>query len=239
MCSHYNMYEYMLLTLLGPMYSDRTKHTLKFCRGLWIPGKGMAVLQNFQKFRVRVWVCYRTSRSFGYCGGGIQNSQKFRAGTKHAVPVPRILWHGSCRTHKNCTGLKVVQNFQKFRVRGYESLTEVPEVPGIVARAYRTSRSLGRYKHAVPVSRVFVAPAYRTSIYSGYGYECPTEVTEVICRVIPGVNTPGVVLCVPYRHIENRKFGYGYEYRTEPTGVLDTSRVVQNSQKSWVRVIPG
>ena len=32
-----------------------------------------------------------------------------------------------------------------------------------------------------------------------YGYECPTELTEVLCRVIPGVNTPDMVLYVPYR----------------------------------------
>ena len=38
---------------------------------------------------------------------------------------------------------------------GYESVTELAEVPGIVARAYRTNRS------------------------SGHGYECPTELTEV------------------------------------------------------------
>ena len=35
--------------------------------------------------------------------------------------------------------------------------------------------------------------SYRNSRSSGYAYECPTEVTEVLCRVIPGVNTPGTV----------------------------------------------
>ena len=40
---------------------------------------------------------------------------------------------------------------------------------------------------------------YRTYTSSGYGYECPTELTEVLRRVIPGVNTPGMVLYVPYR----------------------------------------
>ena len=79
----------------------------------------MGVLQNFQKFRVRVSKCYRTSRSSAYCGTGVQNSQKFRAGTKGAVPVPRVLWHGVYRTHRS----------------------------------------------------------------SGYGYECPTELTEVRVRV--------------------------------------------------------
>ena len=115
----------------------------------------MGVLQNFQKFRVRVWKCYRTHRSSVYCGTGIQNSQKFRAGTKNAVPVPRVLLHGAYRTHRTSgygfecpteltqvpgTGMKVLQKFQKFRVfwHGRTELTEVP----------------GRYKNAVPVPRV-------------------------------------------------------------------------------------
>ena len=68
----------------------------------------MEVIQNSQKFRVY--------------GTGVQNSQ-FRAGTKHAVHVPRVLWEGSYKTHKN-SGY------------GYESLTKDPEVPGIVAQTY-------------------------------------------------------------------------------------------------------
>ena len=91
----------------------------------------------------------------------------------------------------------------------------------------------------MPVPGVFVAPAYRTSRSSGYGYECRTEVTEVLCRVIIGVNIPGMVLCVPYGQNKKRKFGYGSECRAELTDVLGTSRVVQNSQESRVRVIPG
>ena len=147
----------------------------------------MGVLQNFQKFRVRKWKYHRTSRSSGYCGTGIHNSQKFRAGTKHYAPVPRVLWHGSYRIHTRSgygyesltelpevpgTGMKVLQNFQNFRV-SWHGRTELPEVPS-------------RYKHAAPVLRVFVAPAYRTSRSSGYGYECPTELTEVLWRAIPG-----------------------------------------------------
>ena len=79
----------------------------------------------------------------------------------------------------------ISQNLQKSRVR-YGSVTELTEVPGIVARAYRTHK---RYKNYIPVPRVFVALAYRTSRSSGYGFECPTELTEVLCRVIPGVKT--------------------------------------------------
>ena len=56
-----------------------------------VPGKGMGIFENFQKFRVRVRKSYRTSRSSGCCGTGVQNSQKFRAGTKHAVPVPPVM----------------------------------------------------------------------------------------------------------------------------------------------------
>ena len=33
-----------------------------------VPGTGMNVLQNSQKFRVRVWKSYRTSRGSGYYG---------------------------------------------------------------------------------------------------------------------------------------------------------------------------
>ena len=89
-----------------------------------------------------------------------------------------------------------------------------------------------------PYPGVFVAPAYRTSRSSGYGYECPTEVTEGLCRVIPEVNTPGMVCCVPYRQNQNLCFGYGYECRTELTEDPGSGRVVQNSQKSRIRAIP-
>ena len=115
----------------------------------------MGVLLNFQKFRVRVWKCYRSHRSSGYCGTVVQNSQKFRVGTKDAVPVPRVLWHGAYRTHKSSgygyacateltevpgTGMKVLQNSQKFRVL-WLGRTELAKVSG-------------RYKNAVPVPRV-------------------------------------------------------------------------------------
>ena len=82
----------------------------------------MGVLQNFQKFQVRVWKCYRTHGRSGLCGTGVQNAQKFRADTQNAVPVPKVLWHGVYRAHRG-SGY------------GYESPTELPEVPGVVARA--------------------------------------------------------------------------------------------------------
>ena len=46
----------------------------------------------------------------------VHNSQKFRAGTKHAVPVPRVLWHG--RTEPKSSGHR------------YKCRTELPQVPG-------------------------------------------------------------------------------------------------------------
>ena len=49
--------------------------------------------------------------------------------------------------------MNALQNQQKFGY-GHESLTELPEVPGIVERAYRTYRS------------------------SGYGYKCRAEPTD-------------------------------------------------------------
>ena len=82
-----------------------------------VPGKGMRILQSLKMFRVRVRTSYRTYRSSGYCGTGAQNSQKFRAGTKHAVPVPRVLWPRAYRTSRT-SGY------------GYECCTELPELPG-------------------------------------------------------------------------------------------------------------
>ena len=108
----------------------------------------MGVLQNFQMFRVRVRKCYRTHRSSGYCGTGVQNSQKFRVGT-------RCWWHGAYRTHRSSgygyecateltevpgTGMKGLQNFHQFWVL-WHGRTELTEVPS-------------RYKNAVPVPRV-------------------------------------------------------------------------------------
>ena len=82
-----------------------------------VAGKGMGVLQKLKKFRVRVWKCYRTHKSSGYCGTGVQNSEKFRAGTKNAVPVSRVLWYGAYRAYRS-SGY------------GYECRTELTEVPG-------------------------------------------------------------------------------------------------------------
>ena len=78
----------------------------------------MGVLQNLQKFRVRVSKCYITSRISGYCGTGVRNSQQFRVGTESAVPVPLVSWHGCTEfTEVPGTGRNVLQNFLKFRVR--------------------------------------------------------------------------------------------------------------------------
>ena len=110
--------------------------------------------------------------------------------TKHHVHVPRALRHGCYRTHRS-SGY------------GYEGLIELPEVPGrrinVLQNIHNNSRVLwhgiseflqvpgaGVDVLYVPVSRVYVAPTYRTFESSGYGYKCPTEVAEVLSRAIPG-----------------------------------------------------
>ena len=60
---------------------------------------------------------------------------------------------------------------------GYESVTYIPEVPGIVARAYITHRNCGGYERCCTRTRVLWHGVYRTHRSSGYGYECPTELT--------------------------------------------------------------
>ena len=70
-----------------------------------VPGNGMGILENLQKFRVGVRKCYRTHRS----SGQVQEL---------LYPYPRYLWHGRTELPKvPGTGMNVVQNLQKFRVR--------------------------------------------------------------------------------------------------------------------------
>ena len=78
--------------------------------------------------------------------------------------------------------VRVWGSYRISRTFGYGcgSVSELPEVPGIVAQAYRTSRSSGRVqKHAVPVPRVLWPKTYRTSRSFRYEYECRTELSEV------------------------------------------------------------
>ena len=111
--------------------------------GLRIPGKGIGVLQNLQKLRVRVWKCHRTHTSSRYRGTGVQIHRSSGFGIQRLYPYP-----GYC-----CTG---VQNSQKIQVRlcmlyitykscgyGYGSVTERTEIPDTVARAYRAHGSSG------------------------------------------------------------------------------------------------
>ena len=101
----------------------------------------MEVLQNSRKFRVGTRCCTRTRT----------RTRVFLQG----LPVPRVLCHGRTElTQVPGTGMNVVQNLQQFRARvtlrvwfcayptehnivtnrnsgdGYESLTELTEVPG-------------------------------------------------------------------------------------------------------------
>ena len=92
-----------------------------------------------------------------------------RAGRKNAVPVPRVLWRGAYRTHRSSgygyecptelpevsgTGMKVLQNFQKFRVL-FHGRTEL-------------LKFTGRYKKCrVRVIPGYTRPRERSSIRSG------------------------------------------------------------------------
>ena len=111
-------------------------------------------------FRVRVWESDRTSRTFRH---GYESATELpkvpgivaRACIAHRSSgrIQKVLYPypGYCGT--GCTeltdvpgtGINVLQNQQKFGY-GYESLTELPEVPGIVARAHRTYRQKFRVR---------------------------------------------------------------------------------------------
>ena len=55
-----------------------------------------------------------------------------------------------------------------------------------------------------------------TSRSSGYGYECPTEYLENLCRVIPGVNVSGTV-CIPRVRFVSTLENTTLEYLSHPT----------------------
>ena len=144
---------------------------------------------------------YRTSRSFGYGYRSVaHNSQKFRAGTKKAVPVPRVLWHGAYRTHRSSGyGYECPTKLRDFGY-GHENHRELPEVPGIVAWAYRTYRSFpGRYRNVVPLPRVL-----------RHGLTDLTEVPGTAMNVVHNLQKFFVRVWMLYRtHRSSGSSGYG------------------------------
>ena len=121
---------------------------------------------------VRVWEAYRTSKSFGYGYGSVTEVTEVPGIVERAYRTHRSFGRvqnmlypcsGYCGmgrtelTEISGTGIKVLLNFQKFRLLvskshrtsrssdyGYASLTKLPEVPGIVARSYKIYRSSGQ-----------------------------------------------------------------------------------------------
>ena len=68
--------------------------------------------------------CYITHISSRYCGTGVRTHKSFGRVRKMLYPSPGYCtWHGAYRTRIN-SGY------------GYESLAELPEVPGVVTRVY-------------------------------------------------------------------------------------------------------
>ena len=146
----------------------------------------------------------------------------------HWMWAPRV----SKQRYTRTPGI-VLQSYRSHRSSGlgYGDLTELTEIPGSARKCCRIHRSSGYCGTGVQNShkslklytrtpgicgtgvqnfqkkfrvRVWMSYMYRTSRISGYGYECPTELADVLCRVLPGVNTyPG---WIP---------GYGFEYPTE------------------------
>ena len=95
------------------------------------------------------------------------------------------------------TGARNLHNIQKFRVRG-ESFIELTEVPGVVAQACRTRRSCGQVYKCCTYTPGYCGPSvqslqlFRVRVWMSY-------ITYTTHCAIHGVNTPGVVLDLPYR----------------------------------------
>ena len=65
----------------------------------------MGALQNFQNYRVRVWKCVT------------ELTQKFRAGTKKAVPVPGYCGKGRTELKEvPGKGMDVIQNLSLIHI---------------------------------------------------------------------------------------------------------------------------
>ena len=108
---------------------------------------------------------------------------------------------------------------------GYESVTELPEVPGIVERAYITHRSTGRVQRCCTRTPGIVARGVENSQSSGYGYES--------YRINKSSGT-GMKVMQKFH-----KFRVLWHERTELTVVPGTGlNVLQNLHKFRVRVIP-
>ena len=74
----------------------------------------------------------------------------------NGIPVPRVLRHNLTKTTEvPGKGMGVLVKLRKCRY-GYESVTEIIYVPGIVARAYRTSRT----SEQVQIEMLYPYPEY-------------------------------------------------------------------------------
>ena len=115
----------------------------------------------------------------GYCKKGIPVSRVLCQSSQKSQKFRVRVW-GSCRTYSSCG-------------YGYESVTELTEVPGIVAQAHRTHRSSGRVQKT-------------TYPYPGYYGTGRTELTDV----------PGTGMNVIHN---SQKFRVLWHLRTELTEV--------------------
>ena len=148
-------------------------------QGLFVDSRldeAMGVFQNFQKFRARVWKRYGTHRSSGI----VARAYKTHRSSKRVQNMLLYPYPGYCGTGGKeltaapGTGTKLFQNFPRSSGCGYESLTELPEVPGMLWHGRsELSEVPDRYEIAVPVLRVFVAVGHGTYRSSRYGHECP------------------------------------------------------------------
>lgn len=102
-------------------YSLIRRYQAKNCKVMIcrVYGFLVRVWKYLQMCRALIWKCYKTHISSGNCGNGVYTDfTEIPGGYKYVVPVPRVLWHGHTElTQVPGTGMNVIQNSQKFRVR--------------------------------------------------------------------------------------------------------------------------
>ena len=111
------------------------------------------------------------------------------------IPVRRVLCHSLIEaTEVPDKGMRISQNLQKFRVRERTCYRTHKRSAQESKCCTRTPGICGTGVQILQKFQVRVLLSYRICRSSGYGHERPTELITALCRIIPGVNTQGMVL---------------------------------------------
>ena len=169
----------------------------------------MRILQNFQQFRVRVWKCYRTSRSSGHCGTGLPSHPT--KGLQQNVSE-LLTWGTQYLTRKMTSKAFVRATRRRFYALVLQQYVLVKLLHWPAGPHMRNSIAQGRFgaKSATPIVGWLYHRTHRSSErvqstlypYPGYCGHGRTEVPEVPgtgMNVVQNFQKFRVRVWMPYR----------------------------------------